>query len=106
MMQQARPLVKDEKDPRRGGRLLSPLRRRSQRRRPPWRLQDLTDLKELPDYEDGDYWDGEATRRPVDARGNPVYPPHAEELRGRPKRRRTLALDAEAQAVESTPPRQ
>jgi len=39
-----------------------------------WRLQYLTDLSVLPDYEDGDYWhrDGSHRGAPVDAKGNPV----------------------------------
>jgi uncharacterized protein YfaS (alpha-2-macroglobulin family) len=40
-----------------------------------WRLQDLTDLKQLPDYEEGYRWYGGGDNRgaPVDAQGNPVY---------------------------------
>ncbi len=40
-----------------------------------WRLQSLTDLKELPDYEPGwGYYNGGGTRgAPVDADGNPVF---------------------------------
>ncbi len=40
-----------------------------------WRLQTLTNLKELPDYEPGwGYYNGGETRgAPVDADGNPVY---------------------------------
>src|SRR5205814_486711 len=40
-----------------------------------WRLQDLTDVKTLPDYGEGYYWGGRglATRgAPVDADGNPI----------------------------------
>lgn len=40
-----------------------------------WRLQALTDLATLPDYEEGQYWwrGGEAGKgAPVDAEGNPV----------------------------------
>jgi alpha-2-macroglobulin len=43
-----------------------------------WRLQDLTDLSELPDYEEGNRffgWRGGSTDQgaPVDEEGNPVY---------------------------------
>ena len=38
-----------------------------------WRLQVLTDLKELPDYDQGWYFGGETRGAPVDADGNPVY---------------------------------
>jgi uncharacterized protein YfaS (alpha-2-macroglobulin family) len=42
----------------------------------PWRLQYLTDLSQLPDYDEGYYnpWYNQASRgAPVDAKGNPVY---------------------------------
>jgi len=40
----------------------------------PWRLQELSDLKELPDYEDGWYWRGQTAKgAPVDAEGNPIF---------------------------------
>ncbi|MBL8796167.1 MAG: alpha-2-macroglobulin [Planctomycetia bacterium] len=40
----------------------------------PWRLQYLTDLTQLPDYEDGRYWGGRGAQRgaPVDATGEAV----------------------------------
>ncbi len=40
-----------------------------------WRLQVLTDLSELPDYEDGFYYGygGDSRRAPVDADGNPIF---------------------------------
>ncbi len=40
-----------------------------------WRLQILTDLSELPDYEDGFYYHygGDVRRAPVDAAGTPVF---------------------------------
>jgi hypothetical protein len=39
-----------------------------------WRLQSLTDLDELPDYEPGWGYYGRETRgAPVDAEGNPIY---------------------------------
>jgi uncharacterized protein YfaS (alpha-2-macroglobulin family) len=40
----------------------------------PWRLQYLTDLVELPDYQEGWWWPGGNERgAPVDANGNPVF---------------------------------
>jgi hypothetical protein len=39
----------------------------------PWRLQELTDLGQLPDYEDGYWYRGNTRGAPVDAEGNPVY---------------------------------
>ncbi len=39
-----------------------------------WRLQALTDLNTLPDYEAGwGYYGGQAQGAPVDAEGNPIY---------------------------------
>jgi uncharacterized protein YfaS (alpha-2-macroglobulin family) len=39
-----------------------------------WRLQTLTDLSKLPDYEDGYYWYNRGEHgAPVDAQGNPVF---------------------------------
>ncbi|MDI9442983.1 MAG: MG2 domain-containing protein, partial [Planctomycetota bacterium] len=38
-----------------------------------WRLQALTDLETLPDYEQGWGYGGSATAAPVEADGNPVY---------------------------------
>ena len=38
-----------------------------------WRLQYLTDLEELPDYEDGWYYGGQSSGAPVDADGKPVF---------------------------------
>ncbi len=38
-----------------------------------WRLQYLTDLKTLPDYDPGWGYGGGPTAAPVDAEGNPVY---------------------------------
>jgi uncharacterized protein YfaS (alpha-2-macroglobulin family) len=38
-----------------------------------WRLQYLTDLSTLPDYEEGHYWWREYNGAPVDAEGQPVY---------------------------------
>jgi uncharacterized protein YfaS (alpha-2-macroglobulin family) len=41
----------------------------------PWRLQYLTDLTKLPDFEEGYFWNrgGNAQGAPVDADGNPVF---------------------------------
>lgn len=40
----------------------------------PWRLQYLTDLTQLPDYEEGNhYYGGNNRGAPVDAEGNPVF---------------------------------
>jgi len=40
-----------------------------------WKLQILTDLSQLPDYEPGRWWwhGGEAKGAPVDAEGNPIF---------------------------------
>jgi uncharacterized protein YfaS (alpha-2-macroglobulin family) len=40
----------------------------------PWRLQYLTDLSQLPDYEEGNtYYGGNQRGAPVDAEGKPLY---------------------------------
>jgi uncharacterized protein YfaS (alpha-2-macroglobulin family) len=40
----------------------------------PWRLQYLTDISKLPDYEDGyHYYGGHSRGAPVDENGNPVF---------------------------------
>jgi uncharacterized protein YfaS (alpha-2-macroglobulin family) len=39
----------------------------------PWRLQYLTNLKELPDFEEGYWYRGNTQAAPVDADGNPVF---------------------------------
>src|SRR5262249_61612903 len=39
----------------------------------PWRLQLLTDLGQLPDYDEGYYWGHSDRGAPVDADGNPVF---------------------------------
>ena len=58
-----------------------------------WRLQTLTDLTTLPDYEEGwGYHAGQPQGAPVDADGNPDLLSSAHQLGGRQKRRRTLAL--------------
>jgi uncharacterized protein YfaS (alpha-2-macroglobulin family) len=70
-----------------------------------WRLQYLTDLKELPDYTEGYHWPGGNTRgAPVDADGNPVF--HQQ-----PKSYEKAATDGErwrwmlSQAMEFNPAR-
>ncbi|MBT3192896.1 MAG: alpha-2-macroglobulin, partial [Verrucomicrobia bacterium] len=49
--------------------------RNGRRNQESWRLQMLTDLTELPDYEDGFYYGhhGDARKAPVDASGNPIF---------------------------------
>jgi uncharacterized protein YfaS (alpha-2-macroglobulin family) len=71
-----------------------------------WRLQYLTDLKELPDYTEGYYWPYNQGRgAPVDADGNPVF-------HRLPKSYEAATSDGErwrwmlAQAVEYNPARQ
>ncbi|MCB9941131.1 MAG: alpha-2-macroglobulin [Planctomycetaceae bacterium] len=46
---------------------------RSQHGSQAWRLQSLTDLSELPDYEEGHFYRNDAGGAPVDADGNPVF---------------------------------
>ena len=65
-----------------------------------WRLQYLTNLSELPDYEHGWYRNGGARGAPVDADGNPIFHQRAEKLGRRSDRRRAVAVGA-AQAVEN-----
>ncbi len=71
----------------------------------PWRLQYLTDLTTLPDYDEGYYWRGNSTPgAPVDADGNPVYykmPKSYEAAQNDGERWRWLL----AQAVEYAPSR-
>ena len=43
------------------------------RQRQPWRLQSLTDLDKLPDYEEGWGYGGEPQGAPVDDDGNPIF---------------------------------
>ena len=68
-----------------------------------WKLQVLTDLTRLPDYEEAAPWGrwggcggNEPQGVPVDADGNPVFLSRAEVVCRRPKRRRALAVDAAA----------
>jgi uncharacterized protein YfaS (alpha-2-macroglobulin family) len=71
-----------------------------------WRLQYLTDLSKLPDYEEGYYWNrGDARGAPVDAAGRPVFyhtPKSYEAAQSDGERWRWLL----AQAVEFDPSRQ
>ena len=39
----------------------------------PWRLQYLTDLSKLPDYDEGYYYGSDTRGAPVDEQGNPVF---------------------------------
>lgn len=72
----------------------------------PWRLQYLTDLSQLPDYDEGhyNYWGGNDRGAPVDADNNPVY-------HSRPKTYEDSKTDGERwrwmlmQAVEFDPSR-
>lgn len=38
-----------------------------------WQLQSLTDLSQLPDYEEAYYYRNDSGGAPVDAEGNPVF---------------------------------
>lgn len=38
-----------------------------------WRLQNLTDLETLPDYDDGNYYPASPQGAPVDEEGNPIF---------------------------------
>ena len=81
LMEQARPLVEKAKDPAaekgqffwRYAQRISWCYQANQA----WRLQTLTDLGKLPDYEVGNRWGrhygGSVSRAPVDENGNPVY---------------------------------
>jgi uncharacterized protein YfaS (alpha-2-macroglobulin family) len=76
LMQQALPLVKDEKDRSAvasyhfhfADALLNGAGYFE-----PWRLQSLTDLTQLPDYGEGYNYGGTAHGAPVEANGDPVY---------------------------------
>ena len=59
-----------------------------------WRLQELTDVATLPDYERGYnyYGYGNAVGAPVDAQGNPIYYAIPKTWGRRCQRRRALAL--------------
>ena len=74
----------------------------------PWRLQYLTDLSQLPDYEEGYSATGTAATRgaPVDAEGNPVYHQLPKSYEAAAERRRALALDAGAGRRVRPGPRQ
>src|SRR5581483_2758686 len=78
LMQQALPLIKDEQDRSAAGGFYLEFARlflNGSGYYEPWRLQYLTDLTKLPDYEDGRYWWYRGTNQgaPVDAEGTPVY---------------------------------
>lgn len=67
-----------------------------------WRLQTLTDLATLPDYDDGHHYYREYTGAPVDAEGKPVYHtvPKSWEASATDGQRWRWAL---SQAVENSP---
>jgi uncharacterized protein YfaS (alpha-2-macroglobulin family) len=67
-----------------------------------WRLQELTDLTKLPDYELGYGYGGAAPGAPVDEEGNPIYyrAPESFEEAANDGERRMWALD---QAVKVAP---
>jgi uncharacterized protein YfaS (alpha-2-macroglobulin family) len=69
-----------------------------------WRLQYLTDLSTLPDYEEGHFYYREYTGAPVDAEGKPVYHtlPASWEASQTDGQRWRWAM---AQAVENSPDR-
>jgi uncharacterized protein YfaS (alpha-2-macroglobulin family) len=78
LMQQALPLTGKEKDKAAAAQFHLHFANRllnGAARYEAWRLQYLTDLAQLPDYEEGYYgWYGGGGRgAPVDAQGNPVY---------------------------------
>jgi alpha-2-macroglobulin len=107
LMQQALPLVKDEPDREAAGAFYLNwadfLSRRSTGES--WKLQTLTDLSKLPDYEAGGFgrWrGGREVHAPADADGNPVFyhrPPNYESARSDGERWR-FALN---QAAECSP---
>ncbi len=79
LMETAATLFKAEKDGRESGRYyleFSDMLIQDRGESESWRLQCLTDLKELPDYEEGGYFGfrgrGSAMGAPVDADGDPV----------------------------------
>jgi uncharacterized protein YfaS (alpha-2-macroglobulin family) len=78
LMQQALPLTKDETDRSALGQFFlhfATLLLQGSGVHEPWRLQYLTDLGQLPDYEEGYNWyrgPGQGQGAPVDAEGNPV----------------------------------
>ncbi len=69
-----------------------------------WRLQSLTDLKQLPDYEEGHYFYMPAGGAPVDEQGKPVFHtlPKSWDAAASDGQRWRWAL---AQAVENSPRR-
>jgi uncharacterized protein YfaS (alpha-2-macroglobulin family) len=76
LMQQALPLVKDEKDASAVAAFhlhFAEILLHGAGYYEAWRLQSLTDLTQLPDYGEGYNYGGTARGAPVDAAGNPVY---------------------------------
>jgi alpha-2-macroglobulin len=76
LMQQAMPLVKNEKDTSAIASYhfhFADVILNGAGNFEPWRLQSLTDLTQLPDYGEGYGYGGNAHGAPVDANGDPVY---------------------------------
>lgn len=76
LMEQALPLTKDEKDKTATASFhlhFADLLMSGAGYHAPWRLQYLTDLSKLPDYEEGHFYYGGSQGAPVDEQGNPVY---------------------------------
>lgn len=109
LMQQALPLTAKEDDKLALARfhlLFAKILRRGAGGHEAWRLQTLTDLRQLPDYEEGRFrrYGGSNRGAAVDAKGNPIY-------YRIPKSHETAANDGErwrwmlAQAAEFDPAR-
>lgn len=77
LMQQALPLVKNEQDKAAAAQFhlnFANMLLTGGGYHEPWRLQYLSDLTQLPDYEEGQhYYGGNNRGAPVDENGNPVY---------------------------------
>ncbi|HKI36969.1 MAG TPA: MG2 domain-containing protein [Gemmataceae bacterium] len=76
LMQQALPLLKDEKDKAAAGAFhlhFADVILRGAGYYETWRLQSLTDLTQLPDYGEGWGYGGSANGAPVNANGDPIY---------------------------------
>ena len=61
-----------------------------------WRLQYLTDLKVLPDYEPGWGYGWQVSGAPVDADGHPVFYHVPKSFEAADERRRALAMVSSA----------
>ena len=76
LMVQALPLVRQEPDHTEAGPFffsLAEVLLNDRGYQEAWRLQSLTDLGQLPDYEEGWGYGGETRGAPVDAEGNPIF---------------------------------